>query len=132
LLLRESDSPPSFNKTSSGGHFKKKNPSVPIETLENNWVTDTKIVYIGKAGQLGKPPTIKQRLKQYLDFGAGIPVGHWGGRYIWQLSDAEDLIVCWKATKGNDPKLVESDLIDNFITAHSTLPFANLKKGKKG
>jgi hypothetical protein len=30
--------------------------------------------------------------------GRGELAGHWGGRYIWQLSDSADLIAAWKVT----------------------------------
>jgi len=130
-FLREDESPPGFLKISSGGHFKDKDPTVSIQTLEEKWVQGTTIVYIGKAGRLGKPPTLKTRLRQYLDFGRGKPVGHWGGRYIWQLSDSRELIVCWKVIENQDPEEVERELIKVFREEHDCLPFANLTKGTK-
>jgi hypothetical protein len=46
-----------------------------------NWVDGAEVVYIGKADQL------KRRLTQFADFGGGKPIGHWGGRLIWQLHE---------------------------------------------
>ena len=130
-FLREDESSPQFLEISSGGHFKDKNPTVDLETLEDNWVPGTAIVYIGKAGQQGRPPTLKTRLRQYLDFGRGKPVGHWGGRYIWQLKNSGELIVCWKVIEDQDPEIVERELITAFRKTHDRLPFANLTKGTK-
>ena len=67
--------------------FKNKAPTVALDALVANWVDDAEVVYIGKADQL------RRRLTQYADFGAGKPVGHWGGRLIWQLPSPDQLIV---------------------------------------
>ncbi len=131
VILRESAEPPLFLDRSVGGHFKGKDPSVPVDELKRQWVAESSIVYIGKAGRLGKPPTLRKRLKQYLDFGDGKLVGHWGGRLVWQLKDAEDLVVCWRPTNDEDPGDVEEKMLTEFERCHGRLPFANLKRGAK-
>ncbi len=130
-FLRDTDSAPAFIEPSPGGHFKGKDPTVAVEILHENWVAGSRIVYIGKAGHQGRPPTLRTRLKQYLDFGAGKPVGHWGGRYIWQLADSDDLLVCWQPTVDRDPEVVERELIGAFVAAHGRTPFANLTRGTR-
>ncbi|HEU4365125.1 MAG TPA: hypothetical protein VFT13_06625 [Candidatus Krumholzibacteria bacterium] len=130
-LLREQRTEPAFVESGTGGHFKGKNPNVPIDVLRAAWVPTSPVVYIGKAGGADGGSTLRRRLGQYLDFGAGKPVGHWGGRYIWQLSDAEDLHVCWLSTVDRDPESVEADLIEAFKAEHGKRPFANLRDGAR-
>ena len=81
---------------------------------------------VGSGGHYkGKNPNVPT----YLRFGAGQPVGHWGGRYIWQLQDHEDLEFCWKAMPTGDPDQMESQLIDLFKQQHGGKRlFANLMK----
>ncbi len=122
LILRPDNNPPKFLQTGTGGHFKEKNPNVPIEALKSNWVENTIVVYIGKATSL------KARLGQYFRFGQGKKVGHWGGRLIWQLQNSTDLIVCWKPLPNDDPDTIESQLIQEFKMTYSQRPFANLAK----
>ena len=69
-----------FLSRGTGGFFKGKDPNVSITELGTNWVKNTCVVYIGKAGT-----TLQKRLNQYLKFGNGQNIGHWGGRYIWQI-----------------------------------------------
>lgn len=115
-----------FLTIGTGGHFKGKNPNVTIEELKENWVENALIVYIGKAGGKGEA-TLRKRLNQYFRFGQGHNVGHWGGRYIWQLQNSNDLIVCWKPLPKEAPEEVESYMIESFKENYGKRPFANLR-----
>ena len=127
VVLRESESTPQFLKEGTGGFFKGKNPNVSLAELEENWVAGTPVLYIGKAGGAGSSATLQKRLDQYLRFGRGANVGHWGGRYIWQLADSRDLVVCWKSLVNENPRDVEQKMIADFKAVHAgKRPFANL------
>jgi hypothetical protein len=127
LVLRESKDPIRFLTVGSGGFFKGRNPNVTEEMLKSNWVDDSAVVYIGKAGATGKKATLQSRLRQYFGFGQGRNIGHWGGRLIWQIEKAEDLVICWKETDDEEPREVEARLIRQFTSQFSKRPFANLK-----
>lgn len=120
-ILRPSENPPAFVEVSSAGHFKDKDPSVPIAWLGDEWVDGAEMLYVGKSVNL------KRRVAQLLAFGAGKKVGHWGGRMLWQLADAEDLLVAWKPTETAKPEDVESAMLTLFLRSYGQLPFANLK-----
>lgn len=128
LLLREEPGAPDFLEVGSGGFFKGKDPNVPVGVLEANWVTGTPVLYIGKAGDPGRGATLRSRLRQCLGFGAGKNVGHWGGRYVWQLADAAQLKFAWCALADGHPSVVESSLIASFRRELGVRPFANLTK----
>jgi hypothetical protein len=127
MILIPSSFIPKFKTVGTGGYFKGKNPNLTLEELQNNWVENESIIYIGKAGSETGSATLKSRLNQYLNFGQGKAVGHWGGRLIWQLQNSENLIVCWKTTQGEEPSKVESKLIESFKAIHNKRPFANLR-----
>lgn len=124
MVVRVSDMVPEFLEKGSGGHFKHRDPNVSLEELKQNWVNNTSVLYIGKAISLC------DRIGSYLRFGKGKAAGHYGGRYVWQLSDASALLFCWMTTPADvDPEKVETDLIDEFKRQYGGLrPFANLKK----
>ena len=126
MVLNIDNKKPEFLTLGTGGHFKLKDPNVSISELKNNWVDNSIVVYIGKAGKNGGTATLKSRLKQYLDFGQGKKRGHWGGRLIWQLKNSSDLVVCWKTLPGEDPRTYEAELIQQFVTKFGKRPFANL------
>lgn len=119
-----------FLGTSPGGWFKGRDPSVPINKLMKKWIEDANVLYIGKA-DAGRTGTrgISVRLDEYLRFGQGEPIGHWGGRYIWQLSASDQLFVCWKAC--SHPSDEETRLLNLFRKEYGVLPFANLKGGSR-
>lgn len=120
IVVRDSDNSPEFLANGTGGFFKGKNPNVGLEELESNYVAGSKVVYIGKATSL------KKRVSQLLRFGAGSAVGHWGGRYLWQLADSDNLLIAWKTTPTTDPRAEEIKMLEEFVSRHGKLPFANL------
>ena len=53
LVLRPGKTRPAFLSQSIGGHFKGKDPTVAVARLENAWIEESPVVYIGKAGAPG-------------------------------------------------------------------------------
>lgn len=126
LILNPNFKNSDYLQIGTGGHFKEKNPNVSLDELNINWVENSLVVYIGKAGGESSKSTLNSRLKQYFAFGQGRKIGHWGGRLIWQLKQSNDLIVCWKPLTNEDPRALESSLIKKFMEQYSQRPFANL------
>lgn len=122
VIVRTDERMPGFLATSPAGRFKDKDPSADPAVLTSHWIADSAVIYIGKATNLVARP------RQYRDFGAGKPVGHQGGRYIWQLEGAHDHVVFWKPTPDSDPRAEEETLLARFIEVHGRLPFANLSR----
>ncbi|MGH3780587.1 MAG: hypothetical protein ACRDRO_08130 [Pseudonocardiaceae bacterium] len=116
---------PTFVEISPAGWFKGEDPSVPVDTLRSAWVPGAEVVYIGRSGGL------RRRLDDYRRHGAGQPVGHRGGRCIWQLPDPDLLLVAWQPIPDLDPGDVESRLIAEFVTSYGHRPFANLIAGRR-
>jgi len=117
----------------TGGRFGGKNPNVSLQILEDKWVNfkddDERVLYIGQAGGGKSKETLRRRIKQYIKFGQKLPVAHWGGRFIWQLKDADILEIHWKVAESSleDPLEVESNMLCDFKKEHKQqLPFANL------
>ncbi|HNU35228.1 MAG TPA: hypothetical protein PKJ15_01415 [Methanomassiliicoccales archaeon] len=123
LILRRSAEPPIFLEKGTGGWFKGMDPNVPVSVFKEKWVDGTEIMYIGKAGT-----SLKKRLRTYMRFGMGLDSPHKGGRYIWQLADSRDLLVCWKVLpSGIDPELFEKMMIADFVKKFGKFPLANLR-----
>lgn len=121
VVLRERATTPSFRQVSGGARFKGKDPSVPREVLDRRWVEGAQCVYVGMTAS-----SLRRRLRDFSAFGAGRAVGHWGGRYIWQLADCQDLVVAWKVTEADSARTTERSLLDSFELAHGKPPFANI------
>jgi hypothetical protein len=121
VVVKDGPDPPAILSRSPAGWFKERDPTASPSALEAAWVEGCTIVYIGKAARL------RTRLRQYRDHGQGKPVGHWGGRYIWQLGGSGELRVAWKVTD-EDPRLLEQEMLAAFLEHYGKLPFANLRR----
>ena len=120
-VLREKFTEPEFLPVSPAGWFRGEDPTVPMNIFHEKWVPDAKVLYIGKSVDLRK------RVRMYIRFGYGAPIAKWGGRYIWQLADSRDLLICWKALN-DDARTEEKRLIARFERQYGRLPFANLRR----
>lgn len=131
VVLREVDGPPRWQFPGTGGKFKGRSPAVTAERLAAEWVPDANTLYIGKAAARksgGRSDGLRKRLSEYARFGAGQPIGHWGGRLIWQLADVDDLLVGWHPiTWDETARDYERRLLEHFAAMHQgRRPFANL------
>lgn len=113
-----------------GGYFKGKNPNVSKEKLNRKWIKfkpgEDRIIYIGKAGGKNIKTTLRNRIKSYIRFGNGKRSAHWGGRYIWQIADSDNLKIYWK--KSDSPEKEEKKMLVEFKNIYNQkLPFANIR-----
>lgn len=125
-VLREMDDRPDFLEANPAGRFKAKDPTVETSVLRSIWAEGAHCIYIGKASKTATTD-LRRRLTGFRDYGRGRPVGHQGGRYIWQLAEASEFIVCWMETSDQNPAVVESALIAEFRAHHGARPIGNLK-----
>lgn len=131
VIVRTAAAAPAWTHPGTGGRFKGQNPSVPAARLEAEWVPDAQVIYIGKASRRkagGANDGLRKRLEEYSRFGAGEPIGHWGGRLIWQLADVDKLLVGWHAVSWTETaREYETRLMARFAELHrGRRPFANL------
>ncbi len=118
-VVRPDLSAPNFYEQSPAGWFKGKDPTVGLGVLRLNWIHDAAVAYLGKANNLRARITLLRR------FSKGEPVGHWGGRLLWQADVAYALT--WMATPGAAPRASEKSFLEDFVHHFGALPFANLR-----
>lgn len=131
VVVRTAASAPRWTHPGTGGYFKGRNPSVSPARLDAEWVPGARSIYIGKAAARkagGANDGLRKRLGEYGRFGAGEPIAHWGGRFVWQLADADRLLVAWHAITWNETaREYEKRLLARFAKLHDgRRPFANL------
>ncbi|MEK6719817.1 MAG: hypothetical protein AABZ33_04000 [Chloroflexota bacterium] len=125
VVIRVDSSSPTYLAQSAGGWFKGNDPTVPTATLAAKWVAGAQLLYCGKATGGSKGANgLGKRLGLLLRYGAGKPVGHQGGRYLWQVAGADEFLIAWRAAE--DPTAEENRLLADFFEAYGAYPFANI------
>ena len=127
-------------------NFQVDNLTSTLETvrsrLDNFWIPDENILYIGKAPYRSKgKKAISRRVHEYYTTELGNKGPHRGGHWLKTLTNLQDLTVYFAIT--DNPKTVEDHMLDYFQSHVSSkcisnlydktlpLPFANIKhKGK--
>ena len=78
------------------------------------------VLYIGKAdGKKG----LRQRLKQYMNYGWNNATNHKGGRAIWQIEDAGLLLLAYEECE--DGRIREKQLLADYKAENGCYPLAN-------
>lgn len=94
----------------------------PVEVLSHKYegCKDQEILYIGKAdGKKG----LRQRLKQYMNYGWDKATNHRGGRAIWQIEDAGFLLLAFEECE--DAEAREKQLLADYKAKNGSYPLAN-------
>jgi len=131
IVYRPAGESPCFLGRNPGGWFNSADPTVTIKRLQGEWVPGAQTLYIGKAALRShgrEVNALRERLREYARYGAGVPIGHAGGRLIWQLADADELLVAWhEVTWAETARAYEKRLLKHFARLHEDRrPFANL------
>jgi len=122
---------PRFLAKSTAGVFKKKDPTLTADILGAAWVVDADIFYLGKAGPGSKGNRgLRRQIQEFVDFGRGKPPGHWDGRLIWQLADADALHIAWKELPVERLAAAEAGYHAAFVEEYGRLPYANLVQAR--
>ena len=125
VLFRTGKTSLRFLETGNGGYFRGRNPNVCVDILQSNIVPESNIMYIGKAKKT-TCSDLRKRVWAMLRFGTGHKSSHRGGRYVWQLEDAEQLLIAWKEIDG-DAEAYEKSILIAYKAKHGKYPFANLR-----
>ena len=132
VVLREKPTRPTFLTENPAGRFKDRNPTVPVGELEAAWPEGSQCVYIGKAGPGRQGDRhLRQRIREFRQYGDGLPVAHQGGRRIWQLADSDRFVLAWRVTLGEEPEIVEGELIRAFVAEFGMRPIGNRTNGRQ-
>ena len=94
----------------------------PVEKLSRKYMNcaDQETLYIGKAdGRKG----LRQRIKQYMDYGWSHAANHKGGRAIWQIEDAGLLLLAYEECE--DAETREKQLLADYKAKNGSYPLAN-------
>ncbi|HIQ68207.1 MAG TPA: hypothetical protein IAB74_06845 [Candidatus Faecousia excrementigallinarum] len=93
-----------------------------VKVLEKKYACcgNKNLLYIGKAaGKRG----LRQRILQYMKYGWQEGVNHKGGRAIWQIAGAENLLLTWEVCQNAAAR--EHQLLAEFKNQNGTYPLAN-------
>lgn len=110
------------NNTTAIREYMGRSLLYPAEELASRFQnSDKRIMYIGKAS--GERNRLRQRLRQLVRYGYGEVQNHRGGRALWQIDNAHQLLIeylpCEQATQA------EADLLHEYVNRFNSLPIAN-------
>lgn len=126
VVLRRGEAPHRILPRSQAPAWRGEDPTRPVEDLSARWVEGTELLYAAAAPGSGVRHRLRQRIKRFLRFGHGSVVGHWGGRFVWQLAESSRLVVAWRpCANDQDPHAIVHDLLARFERMYGARPFAN-------
>ncbi|MEY4373989.1 MAG: hypothetical protein RL760_155 [Candidatus Eisenbacteria bacterium] len=126
VVLRRGEAPHRVVRRSQAPAWRGMDPTRPIEELTARVIDATDLLYVNAAPGSGVRHRLRQRLKRFLRFGHGSVVGHWSGRFIWQLGESSRLVLAWRpCAEHEDARALADDLLRRFEAVHHARPYAN-------
>jgi hypothetical protein len=113
-VLRETRERPTFIPT----NVILRRRAYDVDRLEAKWLDGQEIVYIGSAEPVDG---LRGRLGGFSKQSSS----HTGGRALWQLSDAAELVVAWAETPEHSAMAVEKSFLSAYKSAFDQYPYAN-------
>ena len=101
-------------------------PSYPVYKLTEKYAKceEKSLVYIGKANGRGG---LRQRIRQYMQYGCNKAVNHKGGRAIWQIKDYPRLLLTYEPCEDCEQR--EHQLLDAYKKRNNEVyPLANWRR----
>jgi hypothetical protein len=115
---------PEFLDKSAAGWYQNRNSSYSARIASDRWVKGATILHFGMTASRGG---LRVRIRKLVDFAAGKPVAHRGGRLLWHLRDWRSLQLRWCECPASTARALEASLIESFARLHETRrPFANM------
>ena len=111
-----------FSETAKLEKWRDRKVAVSIDELQNRWLNNADVLYIGKS----ESKTVYKRVLEHLKFWNGKKVSAFGGRIIGQIKNFENLQVWYMECE--DSKKIKKELLCKFKNKYGQLPFANLKQ----
>ncbi len=103
----------------------------PEDRLRSRWIIGVDLVYVGCASATPSSRTLRKRLGDLLNHGAGLITAsgpHKGGERLWQCVGWESFTLAWKATGPYPaPHDLEVAIRMRFAELAGGLPFANVR-----
>lgn len=132
LVLREHNFKPEFISEGTAGFYKRLNPNIDIQTLKDNWIEQSHVLYIGKAGGVHSngqidSSTLEEKITSFIKFGMGNNTSHWSGRFIWQIKNADNLYIAYWQCRGINPVEAEKEMLRDYYLKYDRLPFGNVR-----
>ncbi len=110
-----------FEKQSKLKIWRGEEVSVPVETLQEKWVENAEVLYIGKCSS--KTKTAKKLVLKHIAFWNGKNVSAYGGKVIGQIQNFDNLQVWY--LECDNPSQMKDRLLNAFEEQYGNLPFAN-------
>lgn len=120
VVVRPDMSGSRFIDIGSAPKYKGQDPNVSIVSLLVRWIKDAQTVYIGKAGK-----SLHNSVMQLMEFGSGVAVDHWDGRFLWQITNIRSYLLAWRPLPKADVDAEQQKAFEEFRQLYGKLPFAN-------
>lgn len=127
VVVREATEAPKFLDED---HRKPRPKRWSAEAAAERWVPEVHVLYFGKGplrSSAGKRRTgLARRIGELQRHGFRGGANHYGGKLLWQIDDADALLIAWKSLAEGESAATESGLIRGFERIIGRQPFANV------